>query len=87
MIITGTDFRTNQSKYIGVAYRGEDVVVKARAGCFKVVPVDIFNDADAQRDIKADLTGAFKEVMEHMQGKRKLRTATELLDELRNTRN
>jgi len=38
MVVTGREFRANQSKFIGAAYRGEEVVVKARAGSFRIVP-------------------------------------------------
>lgn len=87
MVITGTDFRTNQSHYIGAAYRGEDVVVKARAGSFRVVPVWEDVMPIRSRDIKAELQGAFRQVKEHIDGKGQLTTAEELLDELRRINN
>lgn len=31
MIVTGRDFRANQSRYIGYAHNGEDVILKSRA--------------------------------------------------------
>ena len=37
--VTGRDFRANTAKYVDVAYQGEDVVVKSRAGSFRVVPI------------------------------------------------
>ena len=40
MIVTGRDFRANQSKYIGIAHSGEDVILKSRAGSVKLIPVD-----------------------------------------------
>lgn len=40
MIITGRDFRANQSKYIGIAHSGEDVILKSRAGSVRLIPVD-----------------------------------------------
>ncbi|MBQ8467048.1 MAG: hypothetical protein IJ546_05050 [Prevotella sp.] len=39
MIVTARDFRANQSKYIGYAYNGEDVILKSRAGYVKLLPV------------------------------------------------
>ena len=40
MIVTGRDFRANQSKYIGMAHSGEDVILKSRAGNVRLIPVD-----------------------------------------------
>lgn len=40
MIVTGRDFRANQSKYIGMAHSGEDVILKSRAGSVRLIPVD-----------------------------------------------
>ena len=40
MIVTGRDFRANQSKYIGYAHSGEDVILKSRAGNVRLIPVD-----------------------------------------------
>ena len=40
MIVTGRDFRANQSKYIGMAHSGEDVKLKSRAGSVRLIPVD-----------------------------------------------
>ena len=40
MIVTGRDFRANQSKYIGYAHQGEDVILKSRAGSVRLMPVD-----------------------------------------------
>ena len=38
-IVTGRDFRANQSRYIESALRGEDVVLKSRLGSVRLVPV------------------------------------------------
>ncbi len=40
MIVTSRDFRANQSKYIGYAHSGEDVILKSRAGSVRLTPVD-----------------------------------------------
>lgn len=40
MIVTTKDFRTNQSRYIGYAQRGEDVILKSRAGSVRLIPID-----------------------------------------------
>jgi hypothetical protein len=47
MIVTGRDFRANQSKYIGFAHNGEDVILKSRAGSVRLIPVDT-TDATGQ---------------------------------------
>ena len=39
VVLTGREFRANQSKYFGVALGGEDVVVKSRIGSFRIVPI------------------------------------------------
>ena len=52
-IITGSQFRANQSKYIGMAHRGERVVISSRSGYAELTPV-------SEDD---------KEVGEHINGK------------------
>ena len=46
MIVTGRDFRANQSKYIGMAHSGEDVILKSRAGSVRLIPVDTLDMSD-----------------------------------------
>ena len=38
-IITGTQFRANQSKYIRMAQKGERVILSSRAGNAELVPI------------------------------------------------
>ena len=38
-IITGREFRSNQSKYIGLAHRGERVVISSKSGYAELTPV------------------------------------------------
>ena len=38
-IITGREFRSNQSKYIGMAHKGERVVISSRSGYADLTPV------------------------------------------------
>lgn len=35
VVVTSKDFRANQSKYIGYAHSGEDVILKSRVGSLK----------------------------------------------------
>lgn len=49
LVLTGREFRVNQSKYFGATKGGEDVVIKSRASSFRIVPVtddDIVVDKD-----------------------------------------
>lgn len=39
VVVTGREFRASQAKYFGYAGRGEDVIIKSRAGSFRLVPV------------------------------------------------
>ncbi len=52
-IITGSEFRSNQGKYIGMAHRGERVVISSKSGYAELTPVS-----------KED-----KEIMEQLKGK------------------
>ena len=38
MFITGRDFRANQTKFIGKAMQGEEVILTTRAGRVKLMP-------------------------------------------------
>ena len=40
MIVSGRDFRANQSRYIGYAHQGEDVILTTRAGSVRLIPVE-----------------------------------------------
>ncbi len=67
MIVTGRDFRANQSRYIGFAHQGEDVILKSRAGSVRLIPVDTsettgqelnrvyIEDGEVKVDIKTDV--------------------------------
>lgn len=58
MIVTSRDFRANQSKYIGYAHSGEDVILKSRAGSVRLTPVDTteVNRAYIERgEVKVDI--------------------------------
>ena len=48
MIVTGRDFRANQSRYIDMAHRGEDVILKSRAGNVRLIPVDTLDMSDQE---------------------------------------
>lgn len=69
-IITGKEFRTNQSKYIDLAHSGEEVVLTTKAGSVKLTPVSeddkIFDDYTQSA---AFLAIAQKARSEHKEGK------------------
>lgn len=85
VVVTGRDFRANTAKYVGVALSGEDVVVKSRAGSFRVVPISEDDIIINKRDLSAELRGALIEAKESIEGKRKLNTLDNLINELRDT--
>ena len=83
IIISARDFRTNQTKYLNLARAGEDVVLQSRSGNFKISPV-LKEDGilDKKNDMMDRLRHALQEVKDAKQGKIKLQTAEELLNEL-----
>ena len=87
IVITGRDFRANQSKYVGYAHNGEDVIVKARYGAWRIVPVTEDDIVINKRDLTEDLRGALKEVKESINGSRQLEPLSSLINELRNSDN
>ena len=82
VVVTGRDYRANLAKYYGLAQKGEDVVVKARYGSWKVVPITEDDVVVNKRDLPQELRNALMEVKESMEGKRKLMTWEELINEL-----
>jgi len=81
-VVTGRDYRANLAKYFGLAQKGEDVVVKARYGSWKVVPITEDDMVVNKRDLSKELHNALMEVKESMEGKKKLMTWDELVNEL-----
>ena len=82
VVVSTRDFRTNQTKYLNLAKAGEHVVLKSRAGNFRIFPDDGSGTIDAPRDLMKELRNALTEVKEAIDGKRKLQSAESLLDEL-----
>ena len=83
VIVSTRDFRTNQTKYLNLAKAGEHVVLKSRAGNFRIYPENSNEGAiQAPRDLMAELKNALSEVKEAIAGKRVLQSAESLLDEL-----
>lgn len=82
VVVTGRDYRANLAKYYGLAQKGEDVVVKARYGSWKVVPITEDDMVVNKRDLHKELRSALMEVKESMGGKKELMTWEELVNEL-----
>ena len=82
VVVTGRDYRANLAKYYGLAQKGEDVVVKARYGSWKVVPITEEDVVVNKRDLRKELRNALTEVKEQMEGKKNLMTWEDLLNEL-----
>ena len=82
VVVTGRDYRANLAKYYGLAQKGEDVVVKARYGSWKVVPITEDDVVVNKRDLPQELRNALMEVKESMEGKKNLMTWEELINEL-----
>ena len=82
VVISTRDFRANQTKYLNLAKAGEHVVLKSRAGNFRIFPDDGSNSIDTSRDLMKELKNALTEVKEAIAGKRKFQSADSLLDEL-----
>lgn len=81
-IVSTTDFRANQSKYLGMVDRGEHVIIRSRRGKYRLVPVD---EELHQRDVTAEVCQGMKDWKEYLEtGKSdKFATWEEMTDELR----
>ena len=84
MIVTSTrEFRGNQTRYLDLANRGETVILRSgRNRSFKLVTIETKPTAKPKRDIPAERCAAMREVKEHIEGKRELKSAESLIDEL-----
>lgn len=83
VVVSTRDFRTNQTKYLNLAKAGEHVVLKSRAGNFRIYPEgNGENVVTAPRDLMVELKTALSEVKEAIAGKQSLQSADSLFDEL-----
>lgn len=84
-IVSTRDFRANQTKYLGMASRGEHVVLKSRLGSYRLIPLEEESEEE-KRDVTAEICQGIKDWKEFLEtGKSdKFRPASELIDELRN---
>lgn len=85
MIVTGKEFRSRQGKYVGAAFAGQDVVVRSRRGCFRIIPVPAAEEpSTTEEDMEQRLSGALKEVKDSIEGKTQLLSWEDMLHELDN---
>mgnify|MGYP002861980882 FL=1 len=83
-IVSTRDFRSNQTKYLGMASRGERVILRSRMGSFHLTPVA--EEPTPTRDITTEICNGLKAWREYLDGdKTKMHSAEELLHELRNS--
>lgn len=75
-IVTGRDFRANQSRYIGSALRGEDVVLKSRLGSVRLVPVVEEEPADTRNEITPALARKIAKARKEMREGKTIRLST-----------
>lgn len=82
-VITAREFRANQSKYLGLAKKGEDVILKSRGyGSFRLTPISSQDKLANKPDLTERLRMALQEVKQMKEGKIKELSMDELLDEL-----
>ena len=82
--VSTRDFRANYGKFLGMASRGEEVVLRSRnEGCFRLVPVEERKEIDTAIPASAlpHILEALQEVKNDMEGKIKLPSAVSLFDE------
>lgn len=82
VVLTGREFRANQAKYVGVARSGEDVVVKSRAGSFRIVPITEDDAVVGKDELAKSLYRALLEVKKAREGKGKLLNWEEFMHEM-----
>ena len=82
VVVSTRDFRTNQTKYLNLAKAGEHVILKSRAGNFRICPEDEEDVVKTPRDLMVELKNALSEVKEAIAGKQVLQSADSLFDEL-----
>lgn len=82
LVLTGREFRANQSKYFGAAKNGEDVVIKSRSGSFRIVPIKEDDIVIGKDELPESLYRALLEVKNAREGKGKLLSWEEFRHEM-----
>ena len=82
-VVSGREFRANQSKFLSLASSGEDIVLKSRTGSFRIVPLVAEDSIERPKNLVSDLRGALQEVKDFLNGnENKLISWEEMIDEL-----
>ena len=81
-IVSTREFRANQTKFLGMASRGEHVVLKSRLGSYRLIPIE---EEEEKRDVTAEICQGMKDWKEFLEtGKsEKFVSWEEMMDELR----
>lgn len=82
IVLTGSQFRANQSKYVGVARSGEDVIVKSRAGNYRVVPINNDKYIPGKDELLDSLYMSMRQAKLAKEGNAQLHSWEDLMDEL-----
>ena len=82
-VVSTREFRANQKKYLGMAYNGEDVILKSRNwGCFRLIPITQNDKVTNKPDLTERICQALREVKLMREGKINELSMDKLLDEL-----
>lgn len=81
-IVSASDFRANQGKYLGMALEGHDVVLRSRRGNFRLTLVE--DDEEPRRDVTSEVCQGLEDFRAYLDGdKSRMVTWEEMMDELR----
>ena len=81
VIVSTRDFRTNQSRYLEMVKRGEEVILRSRSGSFRLTPVK-GNDIEEKPDLTNELRNAIIEIKEVLAGRKSLDTLDSVIETL-----
>ena len=81
VIVSTRDLRTNQSHYLEMVKRGENVILRSRTGSFRLTPVNE-NEFEEKRDLTNELRNAIIEIKEVLAGRKSLQSLDNLIEEL-----
>lgn len=81
-IVSTTDFRANQTKYLGMVDRGEAVILKSRRGSYRLMPAE---EEEPKRDVTAEICQGMKDWKEYLETGKSDNFVTweEMMNELR----
>ena len=65
-IVSTRDFRANQSRFLSMALRGEDVILKSRQGKVRLIPVK--EEIEPERDVTTEICQGLKDFRDYLDG-------------------